>query len=95
MYPNQLRDPNSFLYPLIYFSIHLVAFYLFLAAGSNPGFVDETDTPESRKAKARMFVQNQYDEFRDVKDDIVSCEGTIDLETATDRSGEKSINDKY
>ncbi len=70
LYPNQLRKSESFIYPILYYAIHLTALYLFLVAGKNPGFVNETDTPQSRRDKARMFVQGSYDEFRDVKDDV-------------------------
>ena len=61
LYPNKLKqaDPHS-LYPWVYLLIHAIAIYLFLVAGKNPGYVDETETPGSRKEKARVFV-GQYD----------------------------------
>lgn len=91
MYPNQLRNPDSFLYPFIYYLIHALSIYLFLSAGRNPGFVDETETIQSRREKAKLFVNGQYDEFRDVKD------STVDLESnrETIPSEEKTSADKY
>jgi hypothetical protein len=77
MYPNKLRDSSTFLYPLIYSLIHGLSIFLFLSAGINPGFVDETETPESRREKAKLFVNGQYDEFRDVKD-VESQRDTVD-----------------
>jgi hypothetical protein len=79
-YPNQLRNPESIVYMLIYYLIHLISIFLFLSAGRNPGFVDETETPQSRREKAKLFVNGQYDEFRDVKD----SSSTIDLESNRD-----------
>ena len=38
--------------------------YFFLVAGNNPGFLDCTDTPESRKRKAQLFVTS--DEFANI-----------------------------
>jgi hypothetical protein len=79
-YPNHLRNPESIVYMLIYYLIHLISIFLFLSAGRNPGFVDETETPQSRREKAKLFVNGQYDEFRDVKD----SSSTIDLESNRD-----------
>ncbi len=76
-YPNQLRNPESIAYMIIYYLIHATSIFLFLTAGRNPGFVDETETPQSRREKAKLFVNGQYDEFRDVKD------STVDLESNT------------
>ena len=76
-YPNQLTNPDSLAFMITYYLIHALSIFLFLTAGRNPGFVDETETPQSRREKAKLFVNGQYDEFRDVKD------STIDLESTT------------
>ena len=55
-YPNKLvqdRDVFSFIEIAL---CHIVAICLFLTAGTNPGFVDETETPKSRREKAKLFV---------------------------------------
>jgi len=79
-YPNQLRNPESIAYMLIYYLIHATSIFLFLTAGGNPGFVDETETPQSRREKAKLFINGQYDEFRDVKDSTVDLESTTPSE---------------
>jgi len=70
LYPNKLKlafqDSFFTFYGWSFLLIHGVAIYLFLTAGRNPGYVDETETPQSRKEKARMFI-GQYDEFRTVE----------------------------
>ena len=69
-YPNKLRDvalPSELWYLLEYIVSHALSIYLFLTAGRNPGFVDETETPNSRREKAKLFV-GQYDEFKGVHD---------------------------
>ena len=38
------------------FGLHIIAVILFFTAGKNPGFVKETDTPNSLKEKAKIFV---------------------------------------
>lgn len=58
-YPNKLKSAfhtNSVFYLALYYSVHLISLWLFLTAGSNPGFVDETETPNSRREKAKLFV---------------------------------------
>lgn len=90
-YPNKLNtymtDPTSdgyIIYPLIYFLLHGVSIYLFLITGSNPGFVSETDTPLSRKAKAAALFTGHYDEFRDVaaQDEVHNTTASGDSESA-------------
>ena len=77
-YPNKLRqafmEDLGSLYPWMFLAIHLASIYLFLTAGRSPGYLDETDTLQSKKEKARMFV-GQYDEFRNVTDDNESAAG--------------------
>jgi hypothetical protein len=76
-YPNKLKTaimedqggPPSYFYVLIFFSVHVASVVLFLNAGSNPGFVDETETPNSKREKAKLFV-GQYDEFKGVDDKV-------------------------
>lgn len=80
-YPNKLRDvdlPSDLWYLLEYFLSHALSIYLFLTAGSNPGFVDETETPKSRREKAKLFV-GQYDEFKGVHDNETTG-GDVDVE---------------
>ena len=91
MYPNHLRNLDSFLYSFIYYLIHALSIFLFLSAGRNPGFVDETETPQSRREKAKLFVNGQYDEFRDVKDSTVDIESNRE----TNQSEEKTSTQKY
>jgi hypothetical protein len=67
-YPNKLSSSiqsSEIFYPICYFLIHSIAIYLFLVTGTNPGFVADTDTPQSIKEKARVFT-GHYDEFSDV-----------------------------
>jgi hypothetical protein len=77
-YPNKLREAFTedlgSIYPWMFVAIHLASIGLFLTAGRNPGYVDETETPQSRKEKTKMFV-GQYDEFRNVTDDNESAAG--------------------
>ena len=72
LYPNNLKlafkDSFFTFYGWEFLLIHLISIYLFLVAGRNPGYVDETETPQSRKEKARVFV-GQYDEFRTMDDE--------------------------
>lgn len=60
-YPNQLRDAvvaaaggdlYSLTYVVFYIGNQVVAVFYFLTAGRNPGFVDETETAESKREKA-------------------------------------------
>jgi len=58
-YPNKLRTAftdHSLFSLILYSTVHLLSIWLFLTAGSNPGFVDETETPNSRREKAKLFV---------------------------------------
>ena len=69
-YPNHLRDANlsgEFPYVILYIMFQVVSIYLFLKTGENPGFVDATETPLSRREKSKLFV-GHYDEFKDVHD---------------------------
>lgn len=62
-YPNQLRDAvvsgdlESLTYVVFYVGVQVVSVFYFLTAGRNPGFVDETETPESKKEKAAHLGQ--------------------------------------
>ena len=45
-------------YILYFFGIQAIAVYYFLTAGENPGFVDETESEESkRKTEFKMKVK--------------------------------------
>lgn len=58
-YPNKLKtafDEISVFYIMVYYTVQVLSIWLFLTAGSNPGFVDETETPNSRREKANLFV---------------------------------------
>jgi len=86
-YPNKLRDvdlPSDLWYLIEYFLSHALSIYLFLTAGSNPGFVDETETPKSRREKAKLFV-GQYDEFKGVHE---TTGGDVDVEKTASKSYE-------
>ena len=75
-YPNYLHDSiidfsNHWFFVIFYLTFHFMSIYLFLTAGKNPGFVDATETPQSRREKAQLFV-GQYDEFKGVTDSSVT-----------------------
>ncbi len=56
LYPNDLT--NSLKYTLFYYlPITVVATTLFIKAGDNPGFVDETKEPESEPADNELGVE--------------------------------------
>jgi hypothetical protein len=88
-YPNKLRDvelPGDVWYLIEYVLSHALSIYLFLTAGSNPGFVDETETPKSRREKAKLFV-GQYDEFKGVHDNETTS-GDCQVELPASKSYE-------
>ncbi len=98
LYPNDLKANLQKVlkipHLLIFFIIQALSFWLFLRAGDNPGFVDETETPMSRREKAKLFV-GQYDEFKGVEEaagasSIISeGDGTDGAET----KAKKRLND--
>lgn len=82
-YPNQLKEAllfsnsedfkiSNILYLFTLFALHISSVWLFLVAGDNPGFVSETETPQSRREKAKLFV-GHYDEFKGLED-MEGCE---------------------
>lgn len=90
LYPNNISKAigkNELFFIVTFLGIHVVSIYLFLTAGKNPGFVDETETVLSRREKAKLFVG--YDEFKTVTDEVT----TIDYESQTDHC-KKTVNNK-
>jgi hypothetical protein len=64
IYPNDLAlafQEGAYIYLAFSVFIHFISIFFFLTAGSNPGYVSETETPKSKKEKAQMFVR--YDNF--------------------------------
>lgn len=60
-----LKECSGVLYLLQYLIMIILSNYLFLSAGTNPGYVDETETAKSKREKAKLFV-GDYDEFKNV-----------------------------
>jgi hypothetical protein len=80
-YPSKLKDSifnDDYFYIATHIAFHIISFSLFLTAGKNPGFVDETDTVQSRKEKAKLFIG--YDNFYSIEDSSSSVADTDDNE---------------
>lgn len=81
-YPNDFSDnlaEGAYISDSIFIAFQIISLYYFLTAGKNPGFVDETETQESREEKAKLFVG--YDEFKTVENSCQNLNENTDIES--------------
>jgi hypothetical protein len=71
LYPNQLSESimTFKIYAGVFLGCHILAVYLFMTTGDNPGFVDATETQESKKAKAAHMFKGHYDSFKGIDEE--------------------------